>query len=116
MNHPDAELVVALHRLGLYKKPVLQLGLETQLLRDMNVYGDVAESIFEQLRDEFYVDISSFRFHEYFPAEFPNHQGFEKLKYWLNPFRLRPSVKHLQYKPVTIDMIRASINTRQWND
>jgi hypothetical protein len=116
MNQLDADLIAALRRLGIYKKPVLRLGLNTQLLRDLHVYGDIAESIFEQLRDEFYVDISNFKFHEYFPDEFPNHSGFEKLWYWFNPFRPRPSVKHAEYKPVTVGMIRNSISDRFWHD
>jgi hypothetical protein len=113
----DSESITNLRRLGLNrKKNAENFDRHTQLLRDMNIYGDIAESIFEQLRDEFNVDISGFFFHAYFPGEFPNHSGFEKLKYMFNPFRAQPSALHSKYKPITIGMIQDAIKTKVWRD
>jgi Protein of unknown function (DUF1493) len=114
MSNSNAEVLQALARLGLNKKVGVAIDLDTQLLRDLNIYGDVAESIFEQLRDEFNVDVSKFNFHDYFPEEFPNHHGFQKLKYWFTLFPASPSTRHTEFKPITIAMIRDAICSRVW--
>lgn len=60
--------------------------LKVRLYHDLGIYGDIAESYIELLADNYGVDISSFCFEDYFPAEYPGETKFKKYLYTFFPF------------------------------
>jgi len=62
----NQKLIEFLEEFNPSKKPVTK---NTRLYHDMNVYGDEADELITAYSKKFNVDISAFRFSDYFPVE-----------------------------------------------
>ncbi|MCL1137726.1 DUF1493 family protein [Shewanella pneumatophori] len=84
--------------------------LELRLYHDLNIYGDIAESCIETLSDNYGVDISSFRFGDYFPEEFSGKSHFQKMLFSLIPFLRASKEDKADFKPLTFLMLKNAID------
>lgn len=108
------ELCEYLRRCGLSEKKVAESGPETELLKNLGVYGDIAEAYMETLEKEFNVDMSQFEFENYFPPEFAGGSTIERLLYWIVPPLARKQRRAEDFRPVTLRMIDEAIRERRW--
>jgi hypothetical protein len=83
--------------------------LELRLYHDLGIYGDIAESYIETLRDNCNVDVTDFVFSDYFPEEFAGKNQLQKIIFSLVPF-IRSKVEDRKgYKPLTFLMLKDAI-------
>ncbi len=85
--------------------------LKVRLYHDLNIYGDIAESCIETLRDDYSVDVSQFNFHDYFPPEFAGGSLFQRIVLSLLPCLRVMFEEKRDYLPFTFQMINEAINT-----
>ncbi len=85
--------------------------LDVRLYHDLNIYGDIAESCIETLRDDYSVDVSQFNFHDYFPPEFAGESLFQRIVLSLLPCLRAMFEEKRDYLPFTFQMINEAINT-----
>jgi hypothetical protein len=84
--------------------------LELRLYHDLNIYGDIAESCIEILNDKYGVDVSCFKFEEYFPEEFSGKSQLQKVMFSLIPFLRTNKEDKAEFKPLTFLMLKNSID------
>lgn len=92
-----------------------ELGLKARLFHDLGMYGDIAESCIETLRDSYNVDTSNFQFDKYFPQEFVGDSLFEKAVLSFIPFPSSKRMSKEKFKPLTFEMLRESLITGKLN-
>jgi hypothetical protein len=95
---------------GLNKYYSGKSNLNVRLYHDLNIYGDIAESYIEILRDNHNVDVSQFNFHDYFPPEFSGNSQLKKIMFSLIPFLRAKFEDKKEYLPFTFHMINEAIN------
>ena len=83
--------------------------LELRLFHDLGIYGDIAQSCIETLKDNYKVDVSSFKFEDYFPEEFSGESQLQKVLFSVVPFLRTKSENKRDFKPITFSMIKNSI-------
>ncbi|MFT4925134.1 MAG: hypothetical protein ACI8WB_001224 [Phenylobacterium sp.] len=85
--------------------------LELRLYHDLGIYGDIAESCIEILKDSYNVDVSSLNFDDYFPAEFSGQNQFQKILFSFIPFLQSKTGNKRNFKPLTFLMISNALKT-----
>lgn len=72
-----------------------------RLYHDLNIYGDDASELMDRFKNEFNVDVSKFRFDDYFPSEGD----------WILPSILHffISRKPKEYKPITLSDLHQAV-------
>lgn len=110
----STELCEYLRRCGLSENMILGSDQETELLRDPDVYGDIAEAFMETLEKEYAVDMSEFRFDDYFPPEFVGNSAVHRILYWIAPPLARKHRRADDFRPVTLRMIDTAIREQRW--
>ncbi len=83
--------------------------LKLRLYHDLGIYGDVAEGCIETLRDDFNVDVSNFKFDDYFPEEFYGDNPLEKILFSLIPFIGSIKKNRKKFKPITFERIKSAL-------
>lgn len=109
------------------EKEIALLTYDTRLFHDLDLFGDTAEDVLEILQREFNVDMSSFNFDKYFPAEFSKDVKYIDKLNTLLFFKLNAiarkhflSIKekvdeiYVNYHPITLRMIEMSIMEKRW--
>ncbi len=83
--------------------------LNIDLYRDLNVYGDIAESYIELMTEKYGVDVSSFHFENYFPPEFSGDSTSQKYLYSFLPFLASRHNTKKAYEKLTFKTIKQAI-------
>lgn len=94
---------------GLNKYYSGESDLSVRFYHDLNIYGDIAESCIETLRDNYNVDVSQFNFYDYFPPEFAGESLFQRIVLSLLPFLRVIFEEKREYLPFTFHMINEAI-------
>ena len=110
-----SEVAEYLRRCGVPERKLRYLNASTQLFRDLDVYGDVAEAFMEELRDGHAVNMENFRFEDYFPEEFVGDSLAQKILYWILPVLGRRRRRIGPYRPITLKMLDQAIRDRTWS-
>lgn len=97
---------------GLDKYFLDQSSLDIRLYHDLNIYGDVAESYIELLSEKYDVDISDFKFDEYFPTEFIGKTNVQRVMFWLFPFLRKNHLDKNEYLPFTFKKLKDSFDSK----
>lgn len=97
---------------GLKKAFKDESSFDTRLYHDLNIYGDIAESYIELLRDKYDVDVSAFNFDSYFPQEFTGHTITQRVIFWLFPFLREKYQKSQDYLPFTFKKLKDAIDSK----
>jgi len=106
-NHESFERFIETSRLSDYFKG--DGDLEQRLYHDLGIYGDIAESYIEALKDNYNVDVTDFVFSDYFPDEFAGKNQLQKILFSLVPF-IRSKVEDQKgFKPLTFLMLKEAI-------
>ena len=100
---------IFLEESGLKKHYKGDESLNVRLYHDLNIYGDIAESYIELLRDNYNVDVSKFEFSDYFPCEFTGDSFLESCLYTFLPFLKNRYSSKKQFKPITFSSIKRAI-------
>ncbi len=98
-----------LNETGLHKYFKGDESLSIRLYHDLNVYGEDAEMYLLLLRDKYKVDVSKFKFEDYFPAEFPANSFFVDSLINAIPFLRKWYFKNNQFKTFTFDTIKQAL-------
>jgi len=98
----DSSFESYLQETGLIKQVKSADNLNLRLYHDLNVYGDIAESCIEHLRDKYGVDIDGFIFEDYFPSEFVGESFLESCMYSILPFLRKKHDSKIELKPLTL--------------
>ena len=77
---------------------------------DLRIYGDIAESYIELLRDKYGVNVSNFRFEKYFPEEIMGSSFKERTLFLLIPSLRKKAEQKIEYTPFTFRKIIDSID------
>ena len=94
---------------GYYKS---ESDLDKSLYHDFGIFGDIAESIIEELTRDYGVNTSSFKFEDYFPDEFSGKNQFQKILFSLIPFLRASKEDKADFKPLTFLMLKNAIDKR----
>lgn len=97
---------------GISKKNIARADAHTRFYHDLNIYGDEAEPIVEELEQR--IDISSFNPNLYFPPEFPGENSFTWVAYWAIPFSHRIFKLKDKYKPLNFSDVMAALERGRW--
>lgn len=116
MTHLTNELLEYLRLCGLSERKILACNQDTCLYHDLGDYGDVAEANMELLQDHFGVDLSGFRFEDYFPVEIPGNNFFERLIFWSIPFAGFLHRRRQTFMPITLRMIHDALLQKKWHN
>lgn len=84
---------------GLSKSVIKKAKLNTRLYHDLNIYGDEANSLVEELEKR--IHASSFRSELYFPPEFPGECFALQILHWVIPFSHQIFKTKEKYIPLT---------------
>ncbi len=103
-----------LQRCGVSKRKIARCNPGTRLYHDLAVYGDIAKTFMEVLRDEYDVDMSYFKFDEFFPQEFQGKDRLTAIMLWVVPFVGGLARRRGAYRPLTLEMIEKVIEAKQW--
>lgn len=97
---------------GVSKRNIARANVHTRFYHDLNIYGDEAEPIVEELERR--IDISSFNPDLYFPPEFSGENFLSRVTYWLVPFSRRISKSKDKYKPLNFGDVMAALERGRW--
>ncbi|MCV2885765.1 DUF1493 family protein [Aestuariibacter sp. AA17] len=96
---------------GLDKYYKNESSLDLRLYHDLNVFGDVAESYIELLQDQYGVDISKFKFDNYFPHEYVGDNAYQRVLFWFFPFLRSQKESRVEFQGLTLRKIKDSMNS-----
>lgn len=108
------EVLEYLRLCGLSEKKIGKCDLDTRLYHDLGYYGDVAEANMELLESRFHVDLTDFRFDQYFPSEYWGENYAAKIINWAVPFVGAKNRGRQTYPPITLEMIGNVIRQKKW--
>lgn len=111
MSHSKLTFNDFLTESGLDKYYKDESSLDLRLYHDLKVFGDVAESYIELLQEQYDVDVSKFKFDNYFPQEFIGDSAIQRVLFWLLPFLRSRSESHVQYEDFTFRKIKNSMDS-----
>ncbi len=83
--------------------------LHVEFYHDLNIYGEDAEIYLLLLRDKYKIDVSKFKFEDFFPAEFPGNSSFESFLINAIPFLRTWYYKNTKFKSFTFDTIKKAL-------
>lgn len=83
--------------------------LKLRLYHDLGIYGDIAESCIETLKDNYNVDVTNFAFEYYFPEEFSGESQLQRILFNFVPFLRSKAENKKEFKPLTFLMIKNAI-------
>ena len=106
------ELKAYIKKLGYNEKEVKSFNSDMRLYHDLDIYGDSAEEYMEVFQ-EMGVDMSTFRFVDFFPPEFPYPATWSKLFFGLLPERL--FIDKTIYSPITFAMLEKALDAKSWS-
>jgi hypothetical protein len=110
MSHVENHFEEFLAESGLNKYYRDASDLTASLYHDCDIYGDVAESYIELLSGRYSVDVSDFKFHDYFPNEFAGNNQMKRLLFSFIPFLRAKYEDKGKYLPLTFQKIKEAIN------
>jgi len=99
---------------GYKQKKIDKFSYKTRFYHDIGIMGDTAEEWLYDLKDQG-VDLSSFRFDDYFPPEFPPSPMWRSIVSMVIPFIGVPHKPKDYYQPLTLKMIEEVLIAKDWN-
>lgn len=115
MGNPlSPELREYLKRCGLSENKISQCHSGTRMHHDLGLYGDVAESYMEILRDQFHVDLSGFEFEKFFPPEFAGGNWLIRTLLWIVPFAGQAARRRTEFLPLTLEMVDEALRHKRF--
>lgn len=97
---------------GLSKKVVACSCLDTRFYHDLNIYGDHADPLIEELERR--IDMSSFVPNRYFPPEFPGQNFISNMLYNTIPFFHQLFGLKDKYSPLTFADVLNALERGAW--
>ncbi len=101
---------------GFKKSSINEFDGNTRLWHDLGVYGDIAESYIELMRDKYGVDISNFCFDDYFPTDFSGGSTFQIFIFSAIPFLRNRYNKKQPFKPLTLATVEKVLSSKVFED
>lgn len=98
---------------GLSDQVIQQATFDTLLFHDLGLYGDTAWCFVEELEKT--IDMSEFRFDQFFPPEFHGESFAARIVNSLIPFANWLYRKKKSYTPLSLRMIAKCIEKGSWD-
>ncbi|EBC0775867.1 DUF1493 family protein [Salmonella enterica subsp. enterica] len=135
MHSPDKNIISSLSPLTLRflrearfsEKDIVTFTETSTLLKDLELYGEMAEDVINILPNRFGVDMSTFIFSKYFPceqSEDTNHldnlfllKSFKKIKLFdgfIKKYEKKAEIVYSKYTPITLSMIALTLEQKKW--
>lgn len=111
-NNISFEVVDCLKKCGVSNKLIKNCTRKTRLLHDLNIYGEVAESLMEILEKDHGVNIFYFNFQKYFPEEFFGENLISKILFRMIPLTIIIEKRKSKYNPLTLTQIENAIKNK----
>lgn len=111
-NNISFEVRDCLKKCGVSNKLIRNCTRKTRLLHDLNIYGDVAESLIEILEKDHGVNILYFDFQKYFPEEFFGENLIKKILFRVIPLTIIIEKRKSKYNPLTLAQIENAIKNK----
>lgn len=111
-NNISFEVRDCLKKCGVSNRLIKNCTRKTRLLHDLNIYGDVAESLIEMLEKDHGVNILYFDFQKYFPEEFFGENLIGKILFRIVPFTIMIEKRKSKYNLLTLIQIENAIKNK----
>jgi hypothetical protein len=109
-----SELIELLRSWGFHDRQIERMSLETRLYHDLGFEGDTAEEIILSIVSKYGVDMSKFKFSDYFPDEFPGQSRLVSIVLGFIPYGRAIYYRNTEFKPLTIGAIEEAILRKAW--